>query len=251
MDRYIRQMVLPEIGEEGQCKIGKTSVLLIGVGGLGAIISQYLVAAGIKTIGLVDADTVSLNNLQRQILYREPQIGLSKALTAKQSLLKLNSDVNIEAYNVRFTEKNAVSLAENYDIIIDGTDNYTTRYLLNDVCVGLDKPLIYGAISEFYGQVSVFNYQSGATYRCLYPHANDEPTTTNPSGVIGMLPGVIGCLQALEVIKIITDTGNILQNKLFTINLLNLTTSIVDIIPDVEQREIALANFKKLTAVER
>ena len=163
MDRYIRQMVLPEIGEEGQCKIGKTSVLLIGLGGLGAIISQYLVAAGIKTIGLVDADTVSLNNLQRQILYREPQIGLSKALTAKQSLLKLNSDVNIEAYNVRFTEKNAVSLAENYDIIIDGTDNYTTRYLLNDVCVGLDKPLIYGAISEFYGQVSVFNYQSGAT----------------------------------------------------------------------------------------
>ncbi|MDD4045447.1 MAG: HesA/MoeB/ThiF family protein, partial [Bacteroidales bacterium] len=187
MERYLRQTMLSEIGEEGQRLIGKASVLLVGVGGLGSVISQYLVAAGIGEIGLVDADTVSLHNLQRQILYREPQIGLPKALTAKQSLQKLNSEVNIEAYNVKFTKTNALSLAENYDIIIDGTDNYTTRYLLNDVCVGLDKPLVYGAISEFYGQVSVFNYQGGATYRCLYPQAEEEQTT--PVGVFGMLPG--------------------------------------------------------------
>jgi adenylyltransferase/sulfurtransferase len=244
MERYIRQTMLSEIGEEGQHLIGKASVLLVGVGGLGSVISQYLVAAGIGEIGLVDADTISLHNLQRQILYREPQIGLPKALTAKQSLQKLNSEVNIEAYNVKFTKTNALSLAENYDIIIDGTDNYTTRYLLNDVCVGLDKPLVYGAISEFYGQVSVFNYQGGATYRCLYPQAEDEQPT--PVGVFGMLPGIIGCMEVCEVIKMITHTGSVLKNKLFTLDLLQSTSTLIDINPDPAQRQIALERFKEL-----
>lgn len=244
MERYLRQTMLSEIGKEGQDLIGKSSVLLVGVGGLGSVISQYLVAAGIGEIGLVDVDTISLHNLQRQILYREPQIGLPKALTAKQSLQKLNSEVNIEAYNVKFTKANALSLAENYDIIIDGTDNYNTRYLLNDICVGLDKPLVYGAISEFYGQVSVFNYQGGATYRCLYPEAETEQTT--PVGVFGMLPGIIGCMEVCEVIKMITHTGSVLKNKLFTLDLLQSKSTLIDINPDQVQRQIALDRFKEL-----
>lgn len=244
MERYIRQTMLPEIGEEGQQKIKNASVLLVGVGGLGSVISQYLVAAGIGTIGLVDNDKISLHNLQRQILYREPHVGLSKALTAKQSLQKLNSDVSIEAYSVKFKKNNAISLCENYDIIIDGTDNYPTRYLLNDVCVGLDKPLVYGAISEFYGQVSVFNYQGGATYRCLFPEAETEDIS--PIGVFGMLPGVIGSLQACETIKLISGCGEILHNKLFTIDLLNNKTSLVVLTPNTEQRNIALERFEKL-----
>lgn len=244
MERYLRQTMLPEIGEEGQLKIGNASVLLIGIGGLGSMVSQYLVAAGIGTIGLVDSDTVSLHNLQRQVLYRESQVGLSKALTAKQSLEKLNSDVTIEAYPTAFTKSNAVSLCENYDIIIDGTDNYPTRYLINDVCVGLNKPMVFGAISEFYGQVSVFNYQGGATYRCLFPQAEEEKTS--PVGVFGMLPGLIACLQVSETIKLITSCGEILSNKLFTIDLLNNTTSVVVLTPDTEQRKIALERFKEL-----
>ncbi len=244
MERYLRQTMLPEMGEEGQRKIAKASVLLVGVGGLGSVISQYLVAAGIGTLGLVDNDTVSLHNLQRQVLYREPQVGLSKALTAKQSLQKLNSDVSIEAYPVAFSKKNAVSLCEAYDIIIDGTDNYPTRYLLNDVCVGLDKPLVFGAISEFYGQVSVFNYQGGATYRCLFPQAEEEKTS--PVGVFGMLPGIIGCLQVSETIKLISGCGDILSNKLFTIDLLQTTTSLLSITPSPEQRKIALERFMEL-----
>ncbi len=246
MNRYIRQTVLPTIGEKGQKAIKKSSVLLVGVGGLGSTISQYLVAAGVGTIGLVDADTVSLHNLQRQILYREPQVGLSKVLTAKQSLKNLNSEVILNAYNIQFTAQNALLLTKNYDIIIDGTDNYSTRYLLNDVCVGLNKPLIYGAIAEFYGQVSVFNYQGGATYRCLYPHAKDDNTISPPIGVIGMLPGIIGGIQAVEAIKIMTNIKDTLKNKLFTINLLNLTTSLTTITPDAEQRKIAFSNFKLL-----
>lgn len=244
MERYVRQTMLPEIGEEGQHLIREASVLLVGVGGLGSVISQYLVAAGIGEIGLVDADTISLHNLQRQILYREPQIGLPKALTAKQSLQKLNSEVNIEAYNVKFTKANALSLAENYDVIVDGTDNYNSRYLLNDVCVGLDKPLVYGAISEFYGQVSVFNFEGGATYRCLYPEAETEQTT--PVGVFGVLPGIIGCMQGCEVIKMITHTGSVLKNKLFTLDLLQSKSTLIDISPDPAQRQIALERFKEL-----
>ncbi len=244
MERYIRQTALTEIGEEGQKKIRNTSVLLVGVGGLGSVISQYLVASGIKSIGLVDNDTITLHNLQRQILYRESQIDLSKALSAKQSLEKLNSEVEIEAYPVLFTENNALSLCENYDIIIDGTDNYSTRYLINDVCVGLNKPMIYGAISEFYGQVSVFNYQNGATYRCLYPQATEEKNT--PTGIFSVLPGIVACLQVSETIKLITENKDILHNKLLTIDLLKNTTSIFELTPRSEQRQIALERFKEL-----
>ncbi|NLJ81819.1 MAG: HesA/MoeB/ThiF family protein [Bacteroidales bacterium] len=244
MERYIRQTALTEIGEEGQKKIRNTSVLLVGVGGLGSVISQYLVASGIKSIGLVDNDTITLHNLQRQILYRESQIGLSKALSAKQSLEKLNSEVEIKAYPVLFTENNALSLCENYDIIIDGTDNYSTRYIINDVCVGLNKPMIYGAISEFYGQVSVFNYQNGATYRCLYPQAKEEKNT--PTGIFSVLPGIIACLQVSETLKLITGNKDVLHNKLLTIDLLKNTTSIFELTPRNEQRQIALERFKEL-----
>ncbi|MDY0015551.1 MAG: HesA/MoeB/ThiF family protein [Bacteroidales bacterium] len=245
MERYVRQSMLPEIGEEGQRKITHASVLLVGVGGLGSVISQYLVAAGIGTLGLVDNDTVSLHNLQRQVLYREPQVGLSKALTAKQSLQKLNSEVHIEAYPHSFKPANAIGLCENYDIIIDGTDNYTTRYLMNDVCVGLDKPMIYGAISAFYGQVSVFNYRGGASYRCLYPQTEEEKTV--PVGVFGMLPGIIGCLQVSETLKLITGCGEILHNKLFTIDLLNNSTSILQITPNPDERQKARERYKALS----
>ena len=220
MERYKRQTILPEIGEEGQQKIGQTSVLVVGVGGLGSVVCSYLVAAGIGKLILIDADTVSVDNLQRQILYREPQVGLSKALEAKKSLEKLNSQVEIMAYHEYFDEKNALTIAKDVDIVIDATDNYKTRYLINDICVALDKPFIYGAIAEYCGQVAVFNYKQGATYRCLYPDEQEMIVSQKQIvGVMGVLPGIIGCMQANEAFKFITGYGNLLNDILFQIDI--------------------------------
>ncbi len=238
--------MLSEIGAEGQQKIRQASVLVIGGGGLGSAVCPYLVAAGIGKLSIIDADIISIHNLQRQILYREAQVGKSKALEALKSLQGLNSDVEIKAFHEYFSCDNAVELIKNVDIVVDATDNFKTRYLINDVCVGLDKPFIYGAISEFSGQLSVFNYEQGSTYRCLFP--DEEEMIASQKGVVGVfgvLPGVIGSLQANEVIKLITLYGEPLTNKLFNLNLKNNQTFIVDIPSCDYYRQIAMGNFHK------
>jgi len=222
-NRYSRQTMLSQFGEEGQRKLDSTKVLLVGVGGLGSPIALYLTGAGIGRIGLVDADVVSETNLQRQVLYKENEIGQLKVECAKKRLLELNSNIQIDCYPCRFDKENGEKIASQYDLIIDGCDNFATRYLMDDVSYQLNIPYIYGSIGEFHGQVSVFNCKNGSRYRDLYPEGDatfvDEPTI---KGVLGPVPGVIGTLQAIEAIKVITGIGEPLRNRLLTIDLLTM-----------------------------
>ena len=233
IERYQRHISLKEIGLEGQEKIKNASVVIVGVGGLGSPISLYLTAAGVGRIGLVDDDVVSLPNLQRQILYSEDEIAKSKIECAAQRLKELNSEVVIETFNLRLNESNAKQILKNYDIVVDGTDNFQARYLLNDTCIELGKPYVYGAVREFSGQVSVFNFANNSndakktTYRDLFP-TNDELIKNN--GLLGVLPGIIGCVEANEVIKIITGIGEVLSGKIFSIDLLSMESNIFNII---------------------
>ena len=224
-DRYHRQIILPEFGEEGQQKLLKAKVLVIGAGGLGCPALQYLTAAGIGTIGIVDDDTVALNNLHRQVLYSVNDIGLSKAERATQILQQLNPEVKIISYNERLTTQNALMIVDDFDIIIDGTDNFSTRYMINDACVLLNKPLVYGAISQFEGQVSVFRNKNeeDVNYRDIFPDPPKDGEVLNcaEAGVLGVLPGIIGTIMANETIKLITDIGEPLIDQLFTYNALN------------------------------
>jgi sulfur-carrier protein adenylyltransferase/sulfurtransferase len=227
-ERYQRQIMLPEFGEEGQQKLLKTKVLVIGAGGLGCPVLQYLTAAGIGTIGIVDDDLVALNNLHRQVLYSVSDIGSSKAERATNILKQLNPGIKIIPYNERLTVQNALVLVDEFDIIIDGTDNFSTRYMINDACVLMNKPLVYGAISQFEGQVSVFNFRQNendeaVNYRDLFPSPPKEDEVLNcaEAGVLGALPGVIGTMMANETIKLITGIGEPLANQLLTYNALN------------------------------
>src|SRR6187200_1774725 len=230
-ERYHRQIILPEFGEEGQQKLVLAKVLVIGAGGLGCPALQYLTAAGIGTIGIVDDDTVALNNLHRQVLYSVNDIDLSKAERATHILQQLNPGIKIISYNERLENKNALILFKEFDIIIDGTDNFSTRYLINDACVLLNKPLVYGAISQFEGQVSVFNPQplqsaesnEAVNYRDLFPEPPKEGEVLNcaEAGVLGVLPGIIGTMMANETIKLVTGIGEPLIEQLFTYNALN------------------------------
>ncbi|WP_062061468.1 HesA/MoeB/ThiF family protein [Aquimarina longa] len=225
--RYHRQVILPEIGSSGQEKLDRSKVLVIGAGGLGCPVLQYLTAAGIGTIGIVDFDVVDISNLHRQILYGTSSIGINKALAAKQRLTDLNPAITINTYPEKLTTKNAISIFSEYDIIVDGTDNFSTRYLINDACIIANKPLVYGAIFKFEGQVSVFNYQNGPTYRCLFPEppkAGSVPSCAE-IGVLGVLPGIIGSMQANEILKIILGLGNVLSGKLFMYDCLTTTSS--------------------------
>lgn len=226
MQRYNRQLILNEIGEEGQEKLKKSKVLIIGAGGLGSPISIYLTAAGIGQIGIIDDDVVSISNLQRQILYSESDVDLIKVECAKNKLEKLNSEVKLDIYNKKLDENNAKTIISKYDIIVDGTDNTSSRFLINDTCLLLNKVYVYGAINEFHGQVSVFNYKGGANYRDLFSEGDVFPSS---KGVLGVLPGIIGCIEATEVIKIITGAGDVLSNKLFTIDLLTMQSHIFNI----------------------
>ena len=227
MNRYSRHIILPEIGQEGQEKISKAKVLVIGAGGLGCPILQYLAAAGIGTLGIVDFDTVELSNLQRQVLFGTSDLGKNKALTAKERLSQLNDTITIHAYPYQLTYKNALELFQNYDIIVDGSDNFPTRYLVNDACIISHKPLVYGAIFKFEGQVCVFNYNNGPSYRCLFPNPPKEGTVANCSeiGVLGVLPGIIGSMQANEVLKIVLDLGTVLNGKLLLYNAMTAQTT--------------------------
>lgn len=226
--RYDRQIILPEIGEKGQAKLKKAKVLIVGVGGLGSPIALYLAGAGIGTIGLVDDDVVSISNLQRQVLYQEEELGSSKATCAAKHLTALNSEVTINSYPTRLNEENARELIYQYDLVVDGCDNFATRYLINDICVEQSKPYVYGAICGFEGQVSVFNYANvKKTYRDLYPDEEEmKQLPSPPKGVVGVTPAIIGSIEANEVLKIICGFGEILAGKLWTIDLRTLQSNI-------------------------
>ncbi len=223
--RYSRHLLIPEVGLAGQEKLKASSVLLIGTGGLGSPVALYLAAAGVGKIGLVDYDTVEESNLQRQIIHGLEQVGELKVESARERMLKINPYIQVKTYNEAFTSENALQIAEGYDLIIDGSDNFPTRYLSNDVAVLLGIPNIYGSIYQFDGQVSVFYAKEGPCYRCLFP--TPPPPHLVPScaegGVLGVLPGTIGSIQATEAIKMLLGIGSPLVGKLLLYNALEMS----------------------------
>jgi adenylyltransferase/sulfurtransferase len=227
--RYHRQLIIHEVGVAGQEKLKKASVIVIGAGGLGSPVLMYLAAAGVGRLGVVDADEVTVSNLQRQILYVTGDTSGLKTEAAAERLTRLNPLVEVRQYPVRFDEGNAVELLRDYEIAVDCSDNYATRYLLDDATHSAGIPMVYGAVSQFMGQVSVFNYRGGPQYRDLYPEETRTSSDASPAeqGVIGALPGIIGSYQACEVIKIITGAGEILSGRLLQIDALNLRTEII------------------------
>lgn len=225
--RYDRQMILPEIGEEGQKKLLNAKVLIVGVGGLGSPIALYLAGAGVGCIGLVDDDVVSISNLQRQVLYSEKELGKSKAVCAAERLSALNSEIKVQPYSTRLTEDNAFDIIGEYDMVVDGCDNFATRYLINDICIQQGKPYIYGAICGFEGQVSVFNFGNRKkSYRDLYPDEEEmKRMPPPPKGVMGITPAVVGSIEATEVLKVIGGFGDVLAGELWTIDLRTLQSN--------------------------
>lgn len=220
--RYNRQMMLPEIGDSGQGKLKKARVLVIGAGGLGCPILQYMATAGVGTIGIVDFDIIELHNLHRQILYTEEHVGQSKAVTAKSVLKTLNPLIDIIAFEEKLTVENAAQIIMNFDVVVDGCDNFATRYLVNDTCVMLGKSLVYGSILKFEGQVAVFNHNGSKNLRDLFaeaPNPKDVPNC-NLNGVLGTLPGIIGTMMAHETMKLIMDLPT-LENELVLFNSLD------------------------------
>ncbi|MBT4705749.1 MAG: molybdopterin-synthase adenylyltransferase MoeB [Flavobacteriales bacterium] len=231
LTRYSRNILLKEVGEQGQHKLKDAKVLVIGAGGLGCPVLQYLTAAGIGTIGIVDFDIVDESNLQRQVLFDTAHIGMNKARAAKDRLTRMNPLIKVVVYTEKLDQQNALELFRHYDIVVDGTDNLASRYLINDASILTGKPVVYGAIHRFEGQVSVFNYQNGPSYRCLFPENQEGSTMLNCSelGVIGVLPGMIGTYQANEVMKIILGTGEILSGKLMLVDSRSNKSSIIHI----------------------
>jgi adenylyltransferase/sulfurtransferase len=222
--RYSRHLIMPEVAVEGQKRLKAARILLIGAGGLGSPLGLYLAAAGVGRIGLVDFDVVDFSNLQRQVLHGTPDVGRPKLQSAKERLQAINPEVVIDLYEIRLTSANAISVVEPYDIIIDGTDNFPTRYLVNDACVLLNKPNVYGSIFRFDGQASVFYPPQGPCYRCLYPEPPPpgEVPSCAEGGVLGVLPGLIGCIQATEAIKLILGKGSPLIGRLLLYDALQM-----------------------------
>jgi len=222
--RYSRHLIMPEVGMEGQKKLKSARVLMIGAGGLGSPLGLYLAAAGVGTIGIVDFDVVDLTNLQRQVLHATKDVGRSKLASAEESINAINPHVHVEKHETRLTSGNALEILDAYDVIVDGTDNFPTRYLVNDACVLLGKPNVYGSIFRFDGQVTVFDARRGPCYRCLY--ASPPPPGLVPScaegGVLGVLPGIVGSLQALETIKLIIGEGEPLIGRLVLFDALKM-----------------------------
>ena len=233
--RYARHYSLKDFGQEGQQKLAAAKVLVIGAGGLGCPVLHYLVASGIGGVGIVDNDIVSLSNLQRQVLYATDDLGKFKVEVAAEKLKRLNPETKITIYKTAISSKNALEIIVNFDIVVDCTDNFASRYLINDACVLLDKPLVFGAVYQYEGQVAVFNVKDKngvqANYRHLFPNPpqSDEVQNCNEAGVLGVLPGIIGVMQATEVIKLLTKIGEVLLNKLLTYNLLNHEIFILEI----------------------
>jgi sulfur-carrier protein adenylyltransferase/sulfurtransferase len=224
INRYSRHLLLPEVGVEGQEKICNSKVLLIGTGGLGSPLALYLAAAGVGNLGLIDFDVVDFSNLQRQVAHGESTVGKLKVDSAKERIADLNSSIDVTTYNTRLSSENVMEIFSDYDIIVDGTDNFPTRYLASDACVLLKKPYIYGCILRFEGQASVFDSQVGPCYRCLYPEP--PPPGMVPScaegGVLGILPGIVGLIQANEVIKLVLGVGESLVGRLLIFDALSM-----------------------------
>ena len=223
--RYSRHIILPEVGGKGQSKLLDAKVLLVGAGGLGSPAGYYLAAAGVGNIGIIDFDDVDLSNLQRQILHSNDRIGLNKAESAKMTIEKLNPDVKVQLFKERLSSENIMKIIEDYEIIIDGTDNFPTRYLINDACVFTNKTNVHGSIFRFEGQLTIFKSKEGPCYRCLYPEP--PPPGMVPScqeaGVLGVLPGTLGVLQAVEAIKLILNIGKPLIGTLLLYDSLSVS----------------------------
>ena len=224
INRYKRHLILPEVGMDGQLKLLSAKVLCIGAGGLGSPLTLYLAAAGVGRLGIVDFDVVDFTNLQRQVIHRTADVGKPKLASAQAAIHGINPNVEVVGYETRLTSQNALHLFEGYDIIVDGTDNFPTRYLVNDACVLLGKPNVYGSIFRFEGQASVFYARKGPCYRCLYPEP--PPPGLVPScaegGVLGVLPGIVGCIQAMEAIKLIVARGQPLIGRLVLFDALSM-----------------------------
>ena len=239
-ERYSRHIILPEVGLEGQKRLKAASVLCIGTGGLGSPLLLYLAAAGIGRIGIVDFDVVDSSNLQRQIIHGTPWVNKPKIQSAKSRILEINPTCQVDLYETRLASENALEILEPYDVVVDGTDNFPTRYLTNDACVLLDKPNVYGSIFRFEGQATVFNYEGGPNYRDLYPEP--PPPGMVPScaegGVLGVLCGIIGTIQATETIKIILGTGNTLSGRLLLYNALEMSFRELTLRPNPERPKI-------------
>ncbi|SKB27283.1 HesA/MoeB/ThiF family protein [Daejeonella lutea] len=252
--RYQRQTSLKEFGEAGQIRLNNAKVLVIGAGGLGCPALQYLAGAGVGTIGIVDNDRVALSNLHRQVLYSTDDIGLSKALRAADILSALNPEIDIIPFNESLSTTNAQHIISQFDIILDGTDNFASRYLINDACVLAGKPLVYGAISRFEGQVAVFNWATNngrsSNYRDVFPNppAEDEILNCEEAGVIGTLPGMIGTMMANEAIKLIAQIGVPLINRLMTYNSLNNQMYDLEVQPQAGSHSLIPANFAAFEA---
>lgn len=229
--RYSRHLLIPEVGLEGQRKLKAASILVIGTGGLGSPVALYLAAAGVGHIGLVDYDVVDSSNLQRQVIHGTASVGELKVESARRRMLDLNPGIEVEVYNEPFTSANAMRIVSDYDVIIDGTDNFPTRYLSNDVCVLLGKPNVYGSIFRFEGQASVFDARRGPCYRCLFPEP--PPPGLVPScaegGVLGVLPGTIGTIQATEALKLVLGIGEPLIGRLLLYNALDMSFDFVNL----------------------
>ena len=223
--RYSRHLIMPEVGMQGQLKLKQAKVLLVGTGGLGAPLGLYLAAAGVGRIGLVDFDTVDYTNLQRQVLFGTSDVGRPKIEAAAGHLRNLNPEIQVDQFETRLTSENALDILRDYDIVVDGTDNFPTRYLVNDACVLLGKPNVYGSIFRFEGQITVFGYPGGPCYRCLYPEP--PPPGLVPScaegGVLGVLPGIVGTIQAAETLKLIIGVGEALIGRLLLFDALSMT----------------------------
>jgi adenylyltransferase/sulfurtransferase len=235
-ERYRRHLTLPEIGLEGQRKLFEARILLIGVGGLGCPVAQYLAAAGVGELGLVDPDRVDASNLQRQVLYGTADINRLKVEVARERIAGMNPDVRVQAFDVKLTSENALDLLRNWDVVVDGSDNFPTRYLANDACVFLQKPNVHGSVYRFEGQATVFDARRGPCYRCLYPEP--PPPGQMPScaeaGVLGVLPGMIALIQATEAIKLVTGVGEPLLGRLLQLDALEMSFSEYRLRKDLE-----------------
>jgi sulfur-carrier protein adenylyltransferase/sulfurtransferase len=236
-ERYSRHLILPEVGLEGQKRLKAASVLCIGTGGLGSPLLLYLAAAGIGRLGIVDFDIVDSSNLQRQVIHGTSWVGKPKIQSAKDRILEINPNCQVDLYETRLTSENALDILKPYDIVVDGTDNFPTRYLVNDACVLLNKPNVYGSIFRFEGQATVFNYEGGPNYRDLYPEP--PPPGMVPScaegGVLGILPGIIGVIQATETVKIILGKGTTLNGRLLLYNALEMKFRELKLRPNPER----------------
>src|SRR5919198_486784 len=255
--RYSRHLILPDVGVQGQEKLKAARVLLIGAGGLGSPAALYLAAAGVGTLGLVDFDNVDVTNLQRQILHGTKDVGRPKLVSARERIADINPHVRLETYETALTSKNALDILSGYDVVVDGTDNFATRYLVNDACVLLGKPNVYGSIFRFEGQASVFALRDGPCYRCLFPEP--PPPGLVPScaegGVLGVLPGLVGTIQATEAVKLIVGTGEPLVGRLLLVDALHMQFRTVKVrrhpkCPACGTREItALVDYEQFCGI--